>query len=123
MTLNDWLGRLMLLVPVWPLIAVGSAILFYVRHLNRTSAERRVPAVLYVVALLASGAVSAFGGMVAGAGWACSRPQTGNLCGLVGVLVTGPIAGTVAIVLAGFALSRLGRDPAPEGQSGSRPTG
>jgi hypothetical protein len=111
--MNAFLGRLILLFPVWPLIAVSSAILFYVRHARRTNVQERMPVALYVVAVLACGAVAAFGGMLLGVTWACSGPEPGNLCGLVGVFVTGPIAGAVAIILVGCALSwmRPGQKP------------
>jgi tryptophan-rich sensory protein len=112
--MNAVLGRLMLLFPVWPVIAISSAILFYVRHSRRTNADERMPAVLYAAAVLVCGAVATFGGMQLGVAWACARPESGNLCGLVGVLVTGPIAGAVAVVLLGCGLlwMRPGQKPA-----------
>jgi hypothetical protein len=105
--MNDWLGRLMLLFPVWPVVAIASAVVFYARHSHHTNAERRLPVLLYVAVVLAAGAIAAFGGMLVGANWACSRPESGNLCGLAGVLVTGPMAGSAAIFIVAFALSRL----------------
>jgi hypothetical protein len=103
--MNNVLGMLMLAVPIWPVLAVGSSIVFYARHANRVDRERRLPIAVYVIALVVSGGVAAFGGMLFGAQWACARPDGGNLCGLVGVLVTGPMAGTLAIILVGLAVS------------------
>ena len=108
--LNDVLGRLMLMVPVWPPVAIGSAAFLYLRHRNRTSPDRRLPIAVYVLAVLVCGAAAGFGGMLLGSEWACSQPKTGNLCGLVGVLVTGPIAGTLAVVGVGLALSLIRSD-------------
>jgi hypothetical protein len=106
------LGLLMLLVPVWPLVAIISAVIFYTRHLNRVGPERRVPVVLYVLAVLVCAGAAGFLGMIWGAEWACSMPKAGNLCGLVGVLVVGPISGALATFLVGLALS-LRRAAAP----------
>ena len=111
--LNDVLGALMLMFPVWPIIAIGSATFLYVRHRQRIGPERRLPVVVYVLAVIVAGGVAAFGGLLLGIDWACAQPGTGNLCGLVGVLVTGPIAGTLAIVLVGLALSLIGPDVEP----------
>jgi len=33
--MNNLVGALMLLFPVWPVIAAGSAVFFYIRHRNR----------------------------------------------------------------------------------------
>jgi hypothetical protein len=109
------LGSMILLFPVWPVIATGCAILFYSGHARRAGADRRIPIVLYVVAVLVSGALAALAGMLTGIYWACSRPENGNLCGLIGVFVTGPIAGSAAIVAVGFALSRMRADREPTG--------
>lgn len=97
----------MILFPLWPLISICSAVLFYVRHGHRTTADQRMPLPLYVAAVLVVAAVATLGGVLAGVDWACSRPAYGNLCGLVGVLVTGPIAGTMAVVLVGLFVSRM----------------
>ena len=94
----------MLFFPVWPLAAIASAVLFYARHRNRVGPERRIPVLPYVLALLVSAGVAGFFGTIWGAQWACSMPKTGNLCGLVGVFVVGPISGALAMVLVGVAL-------------------
>jgi hypothetical protein len=100
------LGRLILWFPVWPAIAIGGATAFYVRHARRTTLDRRMPIALYVGATLVAGALAAVAGVLTGIYWACSRPDGGNLCGLIGVFVTGPIAGAAAILVVGFVLSR-----------------
>jgi hypothetical protein len=93
------------LVPVWPLVAVASAVFFYVRHSRRIEPAGRVPIILYIFGVIICGAAAGIVGVGLGIQWACSGPNAGNLCGLVGFLVTGPIAGTVGVVLVGLALS------------------
>src|SRR5438105_3094033 len=99
------IGILIPLVPLWPLVAIGSAIFFYVRHSRRIEPARRVPVVLYVLAVIGCGGVAGVLGVGLGIHWACSGPEPDNLCGLVGFLVTGPIAGTLGVLLIGLALS------------------
>src|SRR5438105_1123379 len=105
--MNDLLGVLMLLFPLWPAVAIGSAVFFYIRHRNRIEPERRLPPGVYVLAVIVCGIVAGFIGVVFGIRWACSIPGSGNLCGLAGFLVVGPIAGTLGIVLVGLALSLI----------------
>ena len=111
--MNDLLGVLMLLFPLWPVVAIGSATIFYIRHRNRIESERRVPAIVYVLAVIVCGGGAVFLGVVLGVTWAC--PGMGNLCGLVGVLVVGPISGTLAIFLVGLALSLIRPAQKPNG--------
>jgi len=103
--MNNILGLLMLTFPLWPPLAVGLAILFYVKHRDRVDTDR-MPLGLYVVAVLVCSGVTWALGVFYGIKWACSTPGTGNLCGLVGFLVSGPIAGTLAIVALGAAILR-----------------
>src|SRR5215470_9642363 len=48
---SDILGRLMLAFPLWPPLALGLAIFFYVKHRHRVGVDR-MPLGLYVVAVL-----------------------------------------------------------------------
>jgi hypothetical protein len=86
-----------------PLLAIIAAIFFYLRHRRLIEKERRVPVVAYVFALIVCGGVAGYLGMGAGVALAC--PNTGNLCGLFGVFVTGPLSFLLAIVAVGAALS------------------
>ena len=104
---NRVLGPLMIVFPVWPPLAIGAAIFFYVLHRKRVGPDHRIPMGLYVLMVLVCGGVASALGVFYGIKWACSIPETGNLCGLVGFLVTGPIAGTIAIVLLGLAVLRI----------------
>ena len=111
--MNDFLGVLMLLFPLWPVVAIGSAVFFYIRHRNRIEPERRVPAIVYVSAVIVCGGIAGFLGVAFGTSWAC--PEMGNLCGLVGVLVVGPISCVLAIFLVGLALSLIRPEPKSNG--------
>jgi hypothetical protein len=101
------------LVPLWPLISIGCAVFFYVRHSRRIEPARRVSVVLYVLAMIVCGGIAGVLGTGLGIQWACSGPKAGNLCGLVGFLVTGPIAGTLGVVLVGLALSLISPEQQP----------
>jgi hypothetical protein len=87
-----------------PLVAIGVAVFSYVRHRRLIAPERRVPAFLYVFAAIACGAVSAAVGTFLGIDRACAGPAAGNLCGLVGFLVTRPIAGSLGVMLVALGL-------------------
>jgi len=104
--MNDILGLLMLAFPLWPPLALGLAIFFYVKHRNRVGMDC-MPLGLYVLAVLVCSGVAWALGVFYGIKWAWSTPQTGNLCGLVGFLVSGPISGTLAIVALGAAILRI----------------
>jgi hypothetical protein len=89
MTLILWI--LSLLSPV--LAIIGAAVLFSYRR-------RRVSALAYalVIAVVAVGGY--FVGMVKGIDYACA-PPAGNLCGLDGLFVYGPLASSLAILAVG----------------------
>lgn len=108
------IGILVRLAPLWPLVALGSAVFFYLRHSRLIEPTRRVPIVLYVLAVVMCGAVTGVVGIGLGIQWACSGPKADNLCGLIGFLVTGPIAGTLGVVLVGLALSLIRPGEQPE---------
>jgi len=97
-----------------PLVAILCAVSFYARHCReRPDPERRVPALAYAFGLLICAIVAYFIGMILGAEWACSDPSTGNLCGLEGVFVIGPLASTLTAILVGSLITLLpsGRTP------------
>ncbi len=74
---------------------------FYARHCNRTPrGENRFPLALYVVVLLICAFVAFWAGVGLGIDYACSGPSAGNLCGLLGVFVAGPLSSffTVTVI-------------------------
>jgi hypothetical protein len=97
------MGVLLLLL-VWCL-AFGSAIIcagwFYGRHRRaRPDRGRQMPALAYALVLLIGAVIGYPLGVSLGVAWAC-HPPAGNLCGLVGVFLVGPLASALAIVLVG----------------------
>jgi hypothetical protein len=100
-------GILVLLAPLWPLIAIGSAVFFYVHHSRRIEPARRIPLIVYIAGVIIAGGVTGILGLGWGIRSACSGPRAGNLCGLFGFLVAGPIAGTLGVILVGSALSLI----------------
>jgi hypothetical protein len=96
---------LMVLGLISPLVAFLSAFVFYFRHRDRVEPERRVPGIAYVLAVIVCGVVAAYFGLFFGISLACNSPTSGNLCGLWGFFVTGPLAMALAIFLVGWSLS------------------
>jgi hypothetical protein len=88
-----------------PFIAIVFAVVLYARHRRLIEAEGRVPIVAYVLAAIIFAGIAGFCGMLWGVRVAC--PEAGNLCGLFGVFVTGPIAALLAVILVGLALSLI----------------
>jgi hypothetical protein len=95
-----------LLTVVWllaflsPALAAVCATVFYGRYCRRRAeADRPLTGVAYALILLASAIVAYAAGVLLGIAWAC--PSAGNLCGLAGFFVVGPVASALAILLAG----------------------
>ena len=88
-----------------PCIAIIVAFVLYIRHRERIEAKRRIPILAYLLALIVAGVPAGFFGMLGGNALAC--PKAGNLCGLYGVFVTGPLSFSLAIVALAAALMWL----------------
>lgn len=74
------------------------AVIFYKRHCKETPRrENRFPLSLYIVALLICAFVAFWGGTKWGVHFACSEPSSGNLCGLLGFIVVGPLSSVIAV--------------------------
>jgi hypothetical protein len=98
------LSLVWLLAVLSPLLAAVCATVFYGRYCRlRAEADRRLTGAAYVLILLACAVVAYPVGVLLGISWAC--PSTGNLCGLAGFFVVGPVASAVAILLAGSLLT------------------
>ena len=100
-TLNS---NLMIASTLSPLLALVAAVLFYMRHRSRVEPERRVPGLAYFAAVIICGGLGGIAGVAFGIQRACSGPDPGNLCGLWGFLVTGPLAMALVIFLVGCSL-------------------
>jgi hypothetical protein len=68
----------MYLVLLSPIAATVAAIILFVRHRDRVQPERRVPAIVFALAIIISGAIGGCLGFLFGLNQAC--PQWGNLC-------------------------------------------
>jgi hypothetical protein len=73
-------------------------------HRRRYEPTDRFPLAVYVVMLLVCAVVAFWLGLVQGASWACRKPASGNLCGLFGFFISGPLLASLAVVLLGWFL-------------------
>lgn len=97
-----------------PGLAIAFAAFFYAQHCKeRPDPHRRIPAVVYALLLLIFAIGGFLLGMSYGIDWACSRPA-GNLCGLSGFFVAGPLGAAFAILFAGGLILLLPSDRTPE---------
>jgi hypothetical protein len=92
-----------LIAKIWLVLlcapGVVPAAIFYWRHCKETPREgNRFPLGLYVVALLICAFVAFWGGTEWGVHFAC-RPSSGNLCGLLGFIVVGPLSSIIAVTV------------------------
>jgi hypothetical protein len=97
---------------LWPLMLCAPSILpaaiFYLRHYNRTPEGKRFPFALYVTAL----SICAFATFWAGTGLGIEfarRKPAGNLCGLYGVFVTGPLGSLIVVTVAAWLMTLFPR--------------
>lgn len=80
--------------------------IFYIRHCNQTPrVENRFPLGLYIVLLLTCAFVAAWVGIGLGVEYACSGPSPGNLCGLPGFFVVGPLSSIVAVTVVSWLMT------------------
>jgi hypothetical protein len=91
-----------------PIFALLGAIFLYRQHCLARP-KHRIPALIYVAIILMCAAVGYFFGMIFGIDYACSLPA-GNLCGLAGVFIIGPLVSAGAILLIGSLILLLPRD-------------
>ena len=103
-SLAPLLSIVWLLAFLSPVLAAVGAIVFYGRYCRkRSEADRRLTGGTYASILLACAVVAYVVGMQLGIRWAC--PSAGNLCGLAGVFVAGPLASALAILLVSTVLT------------------
>ena len=74
------------------------AIIFYERHCKKKpGGEGRFPLGLYVAALLICAFVAFWADAEWGVRFACRSPSSGNLCGLLGLIIVGPLGSIIAV--------------------------
>jgi hypothetical protein len=97
-----------------PVVAIFFAARCYALHSRRRpQSERRFPLVGYVLVLFLCAIIAYSFGLYFGNSWACSSPQSGNLCGLIGIFVAGPFSSALAIFLVSGLILLLPADDAP----------
>ncbi len=76
------------------------AAIFCRRHYKeRPHSENRFPLGIYIIALLICAVAAFLGGLWWGLRFACSGPSSGNLCGLLGFIVVGPLSSIIAVTI------------------------
>jgi hypothetical protein len=91
-----------------PVVASVCAVLFYARHCRAyPNPEERISLIAYVLVLLVCAVIAFLIGLQYGITWACSSRWGGNLCGLAGFFVVGPIAAALAIFFVGASIMFL----------------
>jgi hypothetical protein len=100
-----------------PIAAFGVACVLFARNRGVAAPGRRVSGIAFLLALVGCGVAGGYLGMLLGLALAC--PKAGNLCGLFGVFVTGPLGAAAAILLAAMAITakRRGSPPGAAAQS------
>ena len=71
-TLNS---NLMIAATFSPLLALGVAIFFYMRHRTHVEPERRIPGIAYFAAVIICGGLGGIAGVTFGIQRACSGPD------------------------------------------------
>ena len=99
-----------------PVVASACAVLFYTRHCRAfPDRQARISLVAYVLTLLVCAIIAFFIGLQYGLTWACSSRWGGNLCGLVGFFIVGPVAAALAIFFVSTSLMLLRGEARPRG--------
>ncbi len=104
--MSDWLFLILLLLALLSLpTALACAVFFY-----RTGTAY-FGWFAYGLILLISAVVAYLLGVSVGIDLACVRYPSGNLCGLFGFIVIGPLASSLAIVLVSSLVTLTDREP------------
>jgi hypothetical protein len=104
--MSDWLFLSLFLLAVLSLpAALACAVFFY-----RTETAH-FGCFAYGLILLIFAVVAYLLGLSVGIDLACVRYPSGNLCGLFGFIVTGPLASSLAIVLASSLMTLADKEP------------
>jgi hypothetical protein len=97
--MDKFFPAFMILGLISPIAAIVAACIIYGRHCDRVEPERRVSGIGYILAIIILGVIGGFVGLFFGIDQACRGPQAGNLCGLWGFFVTGPISFALTVLL------------------------
>jgi CDP-diglyceride synthetase len=92
-----------------PVLALVGAIFLYQQHC-KARPTHRIPALVYAAIILVCAVVAYLAGMILGNEFLCSSPSSGNLCGLIGIFIIGPLVSAFSILLVGSLILLLPRD-------------
>jgi hypothetical protein len=104
--MSDWLFLSLFLLAVLSLPAALACAVFFYR-----TGTAYLGWFAYSLILLISAVVAYLLGLSVGIDLACVRYPSGNLCGLFGFIVTGPLASSLAIVLASSLMTLADKEP------------
>jgi hypothetical protein len=97
-------------VSIGPAVLLLGLVMIMVHFLNWRSApepkKKQLSGWRYLFLCLGAGVPAFVAGTAAGIWLACSSPDSGNLCGLVGVFCLGPLIAGVAIWSCAYFLTR-----------------
>jgi hypothetical protein len=97
------------LAPLSPTFALVGAIFLYGQHC-KARPRHRIPALVYAAIILVCAVVAYLAGMILGNEFLCSSPSSGNLCGLIGIFIWGPLVSAFAILSIASLILLLPRD-------------
>jgi hypothetical protein len=92
-----------------PAVALVGAIFLYRQHC-KARPRHRIPALVYAAIILVCAGVAYLAGMILANEFLCSSPSSGNLCGLIGIFIWGPLVSAFAILSIGSLILLLPRE-------------
>jgi hypothetical protein len=81
-----------------PLFGIGAAVVWYLKYRDAPEPKRHPSLLLYALGVIGVAFAGWFVGAFAGISVACRSPNAGNLCGIVGALISGPLLATAAMI-------------------------
>jgi len=81
-----------------PLVGLGTAVVYYLKYRDAPEPKRHPSILLYAISVLGIAVLAFAIGSFAGISVACRSPGAGNLCGLWGVFISGPLLATAAMM-------------------------
>jgi hypothetical protein len=81
-----------------PLAGIAAAVYYYVKYRDAPEPKRHPSGLLYALGVLGIAILAFLVGCFAGISVACRNPAAGNLCGLWGFFVSGPLLATAAMM-------------------------
>jgi hypothetical protein len=92
-----------------PAVALVGAIFLYRQHC-KARPHHSIPPLVYAAIILVCAVVAYLAGMILANEFLCASPSSGNLCGLIGIFIWGPLVSAFAILSIGSLILLLPRD-------------